>query len=469
MKHKFGAVLLLVTLIAGCDGRPGPREETRIPLSTPSSTKTRIIGLVGTLSGPDAWRGDDAFEGADLGVHLLNQTRPEGDPAYELVTLDDEGDASEATRLVRELARSGRTVGIVYAGPPEGLPSAEGMLTRARIPAIICYGDLYSARLLSPHVFQASPALLWESRRLADYLIHDRGYRRIGLISSRSLTGQTARKSVTLALQEEGVGLTASVVYGAGIDDARPLLRRLRRRRVQAVILEGSPRIGTIVFRGLSRFGARYRTTSAARASEQRTRTWRPQVAGFDQMLSPLLGDVDLPEGTVAADTYARGAHYLPIPSFDRFREAFVNWWGSPPLGWERRAYEAVRMIGWSVAKARVPESAELAVLLESMRRRRLGGLDITLGPDDHTSVDQISVGLWVVPRAGAAPEADRLPKALPWVPLGRGFSLDGERTDIDAQDWRWLFRNAPSPKRPAPKLRRSRFGVTSSRRDSVH
>jgi ABC-type branched-subunit amino acid transport system substrate-binding protein len=468
MKQRLGAALVLLTLIASCDGRPGPREETRIPLSTPSGTRTRIVGLVGTLSGPDAWRGDDAFEGADLGVHLLNQTRTDRAPAYELVTLDDEGDPALATRLVGELARSGRTVGIVYAGPPEGLPPAEKVLAAAGIPAVVCYGDLYSARLLSRHVFQTSPALLWEARRLADYLIHDRAYQRIGLISSKSLTGQTARKSLTLALQEEGLGLTASVTYGSAIDDVRPLLRRLRRRRVQAVILEGSPRISTLVFRGLSLLGARYRTTGAARASEQRTRTWRPQLAGFDQTLSPLV-DVDLPEGAVVADTYARGAHYLPIPSLVRFRKAFVNWWGSQPIGWERRAYEAVRMIGWSVARTRNPESADLAKSLESMRRVRLGGLDITLGADDHTSVDQVTVGLWVVPRPGAAPEAERLPKALPWVPLGRGFALDGERTDIHPKDWRWLFRNAPSPKRPPPKLERSRFGVTSPRRDPVH
>jgi ABC-type branched-subunit amino acid transport system substrate-binding protein len=469
MKRRLGATLLLIAVVAGCDGRPGPRDETRIPLSTPSSRNTRVIGLVGTLSGPDRWRGDDAFEGADLGVHLLNQKLPKRAAAYELVTLDDGGDAATATGLVRELAQSDRTVGIVYAGPPGGLPPAEEVLKASGIPAILCYGDLYSARLLSPHVFQASPALLWESRRLADYLIRDRGYRRIGLISSKSLTGQAARRSLTLALQEEGLGLKATVVYEAGINDVRPLLEALRRRRVQAIIVEGPPRVSALVFMGLDLLGARYRTTGAARAAVQRTQAWRPQIAGFDQTLSPLLSDVDLPPGAVVADSYARGAHYLPIPSLARFRKAFVNWWGDQPLGWERRAYEAVRMIGWSVARTRNPEGTDIAKSLESIRRVRLGGLDVTLGPDDHTSVDQTSVGLWVVPRSGAAPETDRLPNGMPWVPLGRGFALDGERTDIHPKDWRWMFRNAPSPKRPAPKVRRSRFGVTSPRSDPIH
>jgi hypothetical protein len=172
--------------------------------------------------------------------------------------------------------------------------------------------------------------------------------------------------------------------------------------------------------------------------------------------------------GTVASDTYARGAHYLPVPSFRKFRTAFRGWWDSDPLGWERRAYEAVRMIGW--AAGRSEEGDDLARVLEGMRGARIGGLDVTFGPDDHTSVDQTTVGLWVVPRRGAdARERGRLPDQLPWVPLARGFSIDGERTDVLPADWRHLFKGSPPKNRPAPRISRSIFGVATPRRDPVH
>jgi hypothetical protein len=172
--------------------------------------------------------------------------------------------------------------------------------------------------------------------------------------------------------------------------------------------------------------------------------------------------------GSVASDTYARGAHYLPIPSFKRFLAAFRGWWDSAPLGWERRAYEAVRMIGWAARQAR--EGEDLALVLEGMRGERLGGLDVTFGPDDHTSVDQTTVGLWVVPRRGArAAEVGRVPAALPWVPLARGFSIDGRTTDVLPEDWRPLFSGSPPPDGPAPRNSRSTFGVATPRRDPVH
>jgi hypothetical protein len=186
----------------------------------------------------------------------------------------------------------------------------------------------------------------------------------------------------------------------------------------------------------------------------------------FDHAMGPGLAG-PIPPGTIAADTYARGAYYLPVPSFRDFLTAFRGWWDSDPLGWQQRTFEAVSAVGW--AARRTPPGEDVGATLEKMRERRYGGLDVTFGPDDHTSVEQTTVGLWVVPRPGAAQEADRLPDEMPWVPLARGFSIDGENLDYDSQDWRYLVRNAPPPNGPSPALKRSRFGVVTSKKDPIH
>lgn len=455
-------------MLAACEPSDVEPLTPRLPAETPSSTKTRIIGLVGSLSGSDSWRGDDAFEGADLALNELNRSLRENEPMYELVTLDDGGDAREATRLVQQLAGSTRTVGIVYAGPPEGLPPAEPALAARGIPAIICYGDLYAGRLLSPHVFQASPSFLWEARRITSYLLTDRNYQRVGLISQGDLMGRTARSATTLALQEAGSSLAASVQVDAGVGSVRRGLRRLERAGVEAVILAAEPPVAEVVFDQLQAMRSTYRTTALARTGGAGPRAWAPQIAGFDLVLGPRTGR-SAPPGTVASDAYDRGAHYLPVPSFIEFRQSFEAWWAESPLGWERRSFDAVRMIGWAVRRAR-GRRVDLAAELESLRGRRFSGLDITLGPDDHTIVDQPAVGLWVVPRPGIRVyERPALPDDMPWVPLGRGFSIDGERTDIASRDWRYLFESAPPPKAPAPRIRRAIFGVTTPAGDPIH
>jgi ABC-type branched-subunit amino acid transport system substrate-binding protein len=433
--------LVVVLLLGACDTEPSsPALTPHEPVSTPTAENARVIGLVGTMSGDDAWRGEDAFEGAHLAVSVLNRGIDEGRPTYELVTLDDEGDPARAARLAAQLALDDHTVGLVYAGPPQGLPPAERALEQAGIPAILCYGDLYAARLLRPHIFQVSPSLLWEARSIARYVLDDRDYRRIGLLASRSMSGDTAVAALKAALTEVGLFRLVVTRY---TDESGPraLTSRFTKRPVDALVVEGDPKF----FEDVSRSSG------------------NPQMIGFD--LTMRVGTT-LPTGTVVSDTYARGAHYLPIPSFERFRTAFREWWdGEDPLGWEQRAYDATMMIGW--AAQRTPAGEDGARVLERLEGVRFGGLDVTFGPDDHTAVDQTTVGLWVRPRAAFGnliPTDD-----LPWLPLARGFSIDGDRTAINSQDWRYLFRNPPPPDGPAPKVPRMRYAVTSRASDPVH
>ena len=469
------AAIVLVTSLA-CEGSDGDSTfPSRRPVASPTRSDSLVVGMVGSLSGPDQWRGEDAFEGADVAVQALNHARDEDDRPFELVARDDRGDSARATRLVRELAGADRTVGIVYAGPVDGLPDAEGALAQAGIPAIACYGDLYGARLLTPHVFQASPSYVWEARRIASYLVRDRRYVRVGALVRDGMLGRVAAAELRRALRERGARLSAVQTYPSDREDLRGPLLRLRRERLEAIVVEASPAGAARIMAGLRRLRATYRSTAQARIASAESRAqarrhfrrWRPQVVGFDLVMAPNVVGAHM-AGTVASDTYARGAHYLPIPSLRRFVTAFRGWWDSPPLGWERRAYEAVRMIGWAARQSE--EGEDLARVLEGMRGERLGGLDVTFGPDDHTSVDQTTVGLWVVPRrdAGAA-EAGRLPGALPWVPLARGFSIDGQRTDVLPEDWRHLFTGSPPKNGPAPRISRSKFGVATPRRDPVH
>lgn len=472
--------LLLVSALAfgacsGSDAGGNDPDGARLPVATPTSERGRVVGLVGTLSGPGSVRGNDAFEGADLAVARLNRDLDRNELPFELVTLDDEGDPTHATELIQGLAESDRTVGIVYAGPPEGLPPANDILAAAGIPAVMVYGDLYSARLLRSHLFQVSPPMVWQARRIAAYLGRDRGYDLVGLLAQRSLSGNTAVASARSALGAEGGIRSISARY-EGEEDIGQAIDRLEEARVEAIVVQAPQRTFGTVLETLAERDAGYRSTTGARTAslplrarrrKARRGVWRPQVIGFEEAIGTEVG-ARIPAGTVAADTYARGVDYLPVDSFVAFREAFEDWWDMRPLGWELRSYEAVRMVGWAARRAN--EGDDLARVLETMTGERFGGLDVTFGPDDHTAAGQTTVGLWVVPSGAAGVrERESRPQDLPWVPLARGFSTDGNRTDVLPQDWPELFRDAPPPEAPAPRVRSARFGVTTGRGDPIH
>ena len=470
---RLGALGLAALMLAGCQSDTDPNGSfgRRTPRSSPTGSDNDVIVLIGTSSGDGAWRGDGAFRGADLGVSHLNRTRSEDDPIVELVTLDDGGDAEEAVRLLDQVAAEDRTIGVVFAGPPIALTRAEPALAAGQVPALLSFGDLHAAGLLSDHVFQLSPSYRWQSDRLARYIARDRRYRKVGGLVRDSLSGRVARRSLREAFRRLG-GRPPRFESFSEPEEIPDALRRLRRRRVEALVLEGSPTDGMSVLQEMDRMNALYSTTSSARIASAPTRArarvnarrLRPQLLGFDGLIAQVPDGVDIPEGTVAADSYSRGAHYLPIPSLRRFRDSYVDWWGEQPLNWERRSYEAVRLIGW--AARNTPEGGDPADTLETVRGERFGGLEVSFGPRDHVADDPSSVGLWVVPRRGVAPESGRLPRDLPWVPLWRGFPNDGGLVTISAADRRFLFRGPPVG---PPPVRKARFGVSTGRGDPFH
>lgn len=469
------AAAMLVT--ASCQSGDAPDEgfPLRVPEASPTTSSGPVIGLVGSMSGEEAWLGEDAFEGVDVAVQALNRDTKPSEQPFTLVGLDDEGNPERATELIEELAGSDRTVGIVYAGPPEGLAAAEPHLAQAGIPAVLVHGDLYSARLLRPHLFQVSAPLLWQARRIADYLLTDRDYRRVAVLAEDSLAGDTAVDSARRALELFDGRAAAVVRYPSGDSDLSDELTELRSRDVEAIVFQGVPAAARLLFDELSSRDESYISTLDARTvtatKKERKRAvagWHPQIAGFDGIIHPATGDdAGIPPGVVAADTYARGAFQLPIPSFREFREDYVAWWDDDPTGWQLRAYEAAMLVGWAARRSEPGE--DIAITLESISGERFGGLDISFGPDDHTSVIPTTVGLWVVPREGSYIGELDLPESMPWVMLARGFSTNGKRTDVLPKDWEELFRGIYRPDGPAPRLSAARFAVATPASDPVH
>ena len=478
MKRWICGGLAVALLAVACDTGSSSRDGGtigRTPRARPGQPGRAPlkIGLVGTMTGPEGWRGEDAFEGADLGVHHLNRRVGRGERRFELEVLDDGGDGAQSLDLLDNLLGRGDTVGIVFAGPPEALVDAEDLLRRAGTPAIIVYGDLYGAHQLSQgsHIFQATPPHSWQARDIARYLARDRGYAKVGVMSEAgTFDGSVAARAARGALKDYGIGRIVRVTYQA---DVAAALRRLESKQVEAIVMQGTPSALERIYAEIGAMGVRYRGSRAARIwslkrknlrqKRQRTGWWQPQLVGFDLMISDRVKAP--PPGSMATGTYARGVHFMPIPSLERFRNAFEDWWDSPPLGQELRAYEATMAIGWAVE--RTDDGGDVARSLEGLRSHRLGGLPVTLGPDDHITVEEVTIGLWTVPYPSDTHRVEA-PKALPWVPLARGFSIDGETTDVLTADWKWLFRDPPPRGGPAPRFTKMRFGVATRRSDPL-
>jgi Periplasmic binding protein len=438
------------------------------PVASPTSATSRVIGLIGTASGARSRWGEDAFEGADLAVHILNRELEEGEEPFELVTLDDRGDKARAQALIERLAADQRTVGIVYAGAPLGTKNAEAVLGDAGIPLLQCFGD---PKFPGNHIFQVAPRWSWQASRIARYVAGDRGYQKVGVLAEKSNEGRGEVAALKQAL--EGRARVAVARYEPG-RSLRGALKVLRAVGAEAVVTAVSSHTFGRVLEVLDESGWAYQGTSAAtRASSvtssgRRGEHWRPQVVGFDSAISEFTSAP--PAGTAAADSYERGPHLLPLPTSRVFFKAYEDWWGESPLGWEYRGFDAAGLIGWAAARG---SDEDLAEVLEGAKNLRLSGPEGGFGPHDHVFTHRRTVGLWVVPRARSLEPTTRLPDRLPWAPLARGFSAPGgKRTAIPKED-RWAFFGGDpsdySDRERPPLVTRMRIGVATPRSDPVH
>ena len=475
-RGRLATAVCAFLVLVSCDASAPEEGAPRTPLSSPTGRGTRVIGLVGTLSGPDSWRGEDLFEGADVAVNALNRDLAPEARRFELVTLDDRGSGSRAARLVERLATDPRTIGVAYGGPLTGLAATERALAAAGVPAIACFGDLGASGALAPHLFQAEPPVSWEARRIVSYLADDRRYRTIGALIERGDDGRAAVRALRRARRggEPAIRVGAARYGPAGRGVERALVR-LRSRGAEAVVVQGRPPVFAQVLETLRRRGATYTTTAAARiasasgnAPPGNRRPWRPQVVGFAGAIAPGTAEA-APAGTVAADSLARGSHYLPVSSLRAFKAAYVNWWDAAPLRWERSSYEAVRLLGWAAITGEARDDDDFAETLEDLDGGHFGGFEVRLGAGDHVVADRATIGLWVVPRPGArVAEREALPESLPWVPLARTFSGPRGRTRLPPGEWEELF-DGVDASGPRPRFTQMRVGVTTTAGDPVH
>jgi ABC-type branched-subunit amino acid transport system substrate-binding protein len=474
VRKSWISFLLVLTLgAASCQNNGGTGGDLTIhdPVGSPSNRDALVIGVVGTLSGTNEWRGSDAFEGANLGVSIVN--RIPNSPSYELVTLDDRGEPKRAVTLVQRIVSNPRLVGVIFAGPPQAPERTRRLLARMGIPGLVCYSDLFDRRRLEPPLFQLSPPASWEAQRIIHYAFADRQYSRVGVLADTGSDGEISLEQLRRAAAAQGKHL-----FVARIDPGRdPLgaLTYLRRRRVQAVAFAGTPQEAAGVIRTLTGMGARYRGLNLARtAGSGRAKHWQPQLLGLDQLLGSGATAAGAAPGTVAAASFDRNAPYMPLAQTRSFAEAFKRWWDHFPYGEQSSAYDAVRLIQRAAARQEVvpgpasPDRSGIAGALASLPTLNFSGAPLSFSSHDRVGSDRRSVGLWTVPGPHDV-YAGTVPKKLDWIPLSRGFSGAGGRTRLPSFTWAKLFKRASLNGTSAPRFTALRFGVASPKSDPLH
>ena len=404
------------------------------------------LRVVGTESGPTSETDATFLDGMQLAQLEVNEGGGlEGRP-LQLDVADDLGDPARTLSLVRE-ALMDRPAAVLVVGGSAAVTEARAEIEAAGVAVVLLGGDLYSGRALFRSAFQTSVPLRWQARRLARYLVVDRGHQRIVVLTEPGPEGEVAQAAMADALAEEGAAPAATATVGP--EDARRTVPSIA-EGADAVVFLGPTPTAVAVSRAIGRIDP------------------PPQLALSADALQPSFARPGaVRPGIVACYPYTWAGWADMLPRVHGFREDFREGAGHAPRGMEQEGYDAVRAVFEALERTGGRGGAVLVRILETFRDQTYSAISVRLGPDDHVLAEESQLGLFAVDDVD--PPAPEAWAEIRWRPVMRTFTTDGEKVNLLDQDKR-VFLPGWRPVEPTPKYWRSEFGiVTRPDEDPVH
>lgn len=432
-RTRRGAVLLVVVL-AACNGAEAPRLPrgvARIPHPTSTPPPGITIPIVVPAAGSEI-----AAPYLDAMRLAAEVSRDTGGPEIRLDIRQAEDPITEILGGLQE-----RPPALFVLADGDAVVAARTEIERTRVSVVLVGDDLYSGQALFRYAFQTQVPVRWQARVLAQYLLEDRGYRDVALVTETGSREDVIREALGAAFVEEGRPPPEAV----SVDSAGSGLPALE--QVEAVVVMA----GADASRGA--------------VEDLATRPSPPQVVLSSAALHPAVGTP--PPGTVLTAPYTWAGWADMLPRVHAFRERFAGMFGRPPAGPEQEGYDAVAAVAEALERTAGRGGDALVRALESFRDETYSSIPIRLGPDDHVLAEQSQLGLFTVEAPGAPAPGETL-GSVPWRPIMRTFTTDGEKVNILDRDKRVFF---PfwHPKRPSPKYWRSRYGIVTRPSDPLH
>ena len=436
---RRGTALTLLLLLAACnEPAPAPPESEETPLASPTGEPLPPPSATIRLVGGD----DPGLASYREGMRL----------AAEEIAREGELDL-QILQAPSVIAAAGLDpTAVIVVGDARGVVEARPVIEEARVPVILMGGDLYSPRQMFRYAFQTSIPYRWQARVLAHYAVGDRGYDSIAHVVDPDL-GEVTNAGIAEEIAAEG----GDIVLGPAITDessAADVAGELVSSGVRGAMFLGSTAKAALLSSALSAHPDPPQLLLSAEALD---------VSFFSEP------NRNPAPGTVACYSYVWSGWAGMIPRVHEFRERFSASFDHVPASLEQEGYDATKALAGALVRTDGEGGFRLVQELETFREETYSSVPVRLGPDDHVMAEQSHLGLFAIEEpidaALPPPEASSL---LPWRPIMRTFTTDGEKMNFLDRDKK-IFFPFWQPKRPTPKYWRSLYGIVSRPSDPLH
>lgn len=242
---KFLAMLMTVAMLlalVACGNNTTNNNGTNNDTNNGSNSGTADgepikVGLFGPMSGTNAAVGISQEEGVMMAVDEINAAGGINGRPIEIISEDDENDATTAVSVVNKLINSDEVVALIGSVNSSVTLAAMEVTQDAQIPHLTAISS--GAAITTSgyeYIVRGQASDLLQAEAVVNYAI-DAGYERIGLMYQNDDYGGGARDVILEIMAEKGLELAADEAFEATAADVTPQLQNVKAANCDCLIM----------------------------------------------------------------------------------------------------------------------------------------------------------------------------------------------------------------------------------------
>ncbi|MFF3420501.1 ABC transporter substrate-binding protein [Streptomyces sp. NPDC002698] len=343
----LAAAIAVAATLTACSA-PGDSDKSGSSDSGPIK-----IAVVDARSGQLSSLGDWEYKGAKLAVDEWNKKGGINGRKIQLKSFDDQGDPTTGTNLARKIAGEHYIAMIGTAESAVTIAMAP-VLKQAGIPNITSGQSDGLVALKSEFLFLNGPTSTTYDTTLAKYLIQDKGYKKIAMITNNGSYGTGEHDAFTKAAKDLGVTPVTDQVVTTDQKEFSAALTKIRAKKPQVVFIGSEEVEAGLIVKQARDLGI---TVPFAGAAPQGTPVFT-QTAGEEAA-----------EGTIVSSPYLGND---VSPAAQKFAAAYKAAYGEDAELHGAKAYDGTSILLTALKNSEVATGKKLA---DAIRATQYDGL----------------------------------------------------------------------------------------------
>ena len=221
----LGAVWIAVAVAAGAS-----------PVRAADSIR---IGAIFSVTGPASFLGEPERNTAKMLEEELNKAGGLLGRKVEVITYDDESDATKAVTAADRLIKRDRVVAIVGPSTSGSTLAIIPKVEEAKIPLISCAAARRIVEPVRRWVFKVAASDILAVKKIFTDLKH-RGLTKVAILTASDAYGAGGREDIKELAPQVGIALVADEVFGPKDTDMTAQLTRIKGTPAQAIVVWGT-------------------------------------------------------------------------------------------------------------------------------------------------------------------------------------------------------------------------------------